>query len=140
MSKLITQIVKSITLLSLMMVSVAAVSADKFRPYAIEGAEFEIIKMPNEISNGEILVFASSSEDSKCTSKICAKRFALDKEFRTENSGEYSFIEHDVFKSLPRQTVDLFLYEEGVVKVVSFHDIILPEDDFLPSAESGDKD
>lgn len=142
MSKLITQIVKKTTLLGLVMASITAtaVLAEKFRPYSIEGAEFEIIKMPNKISNGEILVYASNSEDSKCVSRNCAKRFALDKSFRTEVGGEYSLIENDLFKSLPRQPVDLFLYEEGVVKVVSFRDIVLPDDGFLPSAENGNKD
>lgn len=140
MTKLITQkIVKKIILLSLVAFSATVFSAEKFRPYTIEGAEFEILKMPNKISNGEILVYASDTDD-ECKSRNCAKRFALDKEFRTENGGEYSSISHELFKSLPRQTVDLFLYEEGVVKVISFHDIILPEDGFFPSADNGGKE
>lgn len=123
----ICKVLKCSAVIGLLLAFNTAFSAEQFRPHTFEMVEIEVLKMPTNLTNGRILVYLPDSSGNICASKSCAKRYDLDKDFRTEVDGEYSLMEQNFFKSLPRQKVYLHIYEKGVVKVVGFVDIIIPE-------------
>lgn len=98
--------------------------ATSFKPITIEQGYFEITRLPSKGFNGEIVIYEPDPETLERCDR-CSTRYSFDKDFRVSVAGHItSEIDLEKLLRLPQQLAYFRIFEEGVVSIVGFSELI----------------